>query len=54
MAKMGRPKKDVIRNNQVMIRFTDDEYQKLKECAEKSSLTMAEILRRGIKDILDP
>ena len=53
MAKIGRPKKDVVRNNQVMVRFTDDEYKKLKECTQKSNLTMAEILRQGIKDIIN-
>ena len=51
MAKMGRPKKEETRSNAVMVRFTDKEYQKLKEHAEKTELTIAEIVRYGVKDI---
>ncbi len=52
MAKMGRPKAEEPRRNQVMVRFTDKEYQKLKERAEEKNLTIAETIRDGIKKIL--
>ena len=52
MAKLGRPKKDVHRENAVMVRFTDVEYEKLKDCATQSNLTVAETIRKGIADII--
>lgn len=52
MAKMGRPRKVEHRVNQVMVRFTDSEYQLLKERAEQTNLTIAEIVRHGVDDIV--
>lgn len=52
MAKMGRPKKEETRSNAVMVRFTDKEYQKLKKHAEDTELTIAEIVRYGVNDII--
>jgi hypothetical protein len=52
LAKLGRPKKDVHRENAVMVRFTDAEYEKLKDCAAQSNLTVAETIRKGIIDII--
>ena len=53
MAKMGRPKADEPRRNQVMVRFTDKEYEKLKECAEENNLTITETVRKGVEEMLD-
>ena len=53
MAKMGRPKTDEPRKNQVMVRFTDKEYQKLKDCAKKNNLTITETVRKGVEGMLD-
>ncbi len=53
LAKMGRPKTDEPRRNQVMVRFTDKEYQKLKECAKESNLTITETVRKGVEGMLD-
>lgn len=52
MAKIGRPIKAEHRDKTVMVRFTDREYQKLKKCAEKSNLTVAETVRKGIHTII--
>jgi hypothetical protein len=52
LAKMGRPKKEETRSNAVMVRFTDKEYQKLKKHAEDTELTIAEIVRYGVNDII--
>lgn len=52
MAKMGRPKVDDPRRNKVLVRFTDAEFQKLKECAEKENLTITETVRLGLKEML--
>lgn len=53
LAKMGRPKTDEPRRNQVMVRFTDKEYRKLKECAEKNNLTVTETVRKGVGQMMD-
>ncbi len=53
MAKMGRPKTDEPRRNNVMVRFTDREYQKLKDCAKKNNLTITETVRKGVELMLD-
>jgi len=45
LAKMGRPKSDEPRKNAVMVRFTDNEFKKLKKCAEEDNLTIAETVR---------
>ncbi len=49
MAKMGRPKADNPRTNCVLVRFTDDELDQLKERAEKYNLTIAETVRKDLK-----
>ena len=53
MAKMGRPKVEEPRRNKVMVRFTDKEFQKLKECAENFNLTITETIRKGVEKMLD-
>lgn len=53
MAKIGRPKAEEPHNNKVMVRFTDKEYQKLKERAKKENLTIAETARKGIEHMLN-
>ena len=53
MAKMGRPKTDEPRRNNVMVRFTDKEYQKLKDCAKKNNLTITGTVRKGVEMMLD-
>lgn len=49
MAKMGRPKVENPRTNCVLVRFTDDELDQLKERAEKYNLTIAETVRKDLK-----
>ena len=53
MAKLGRPKSDNPKNNRVMIRFDQDEYEQLKKCAEDNNLTITEAVRKGVKQMLD-
>ena len=52
MAKMGRPKTDEPRRNQVMVRFTDKEYRELKECAEENNLTITETVRKRVEQMM--
>ena len=53
MAKMGRPKVDEPRRNKVQVRFTDAEFEKLKERAEKENLTITETVRLGVDMMFD-
>ena len=45
---MGRPKKDGAKYRRVQIRLSEEEYQTLKECCEKSQLTKTNVLIRGL------
>jgi len=49
LAKMGRPKTEEPRRNNVMVRFTDKEYQELKKCADKDNLTITETVRKCVE-----
>ena len=53
MAKMGRPKAENPKKNKVMVRFDDEEFRKLKECATKNNLTITETVRKGVEQMLD-
>lgn len=54
MAKVGRPKATEPKSNKVTVRFTDLEYARLKQCAEKYNQTIAQMIRKGIKGIIQP
>lgn len=47
MAKMGRPKLDNPMSYRTQIRFTEEEHEKLKECAEKHDMTITQVIREG-------
>lgn len=49
MSQMGRPRKDDPMIHKVSIRFTESEYQRLKEYAESVNKTMTEALKDGIE-----
>ena len=53
LAKMGRPKAEAPKTNRVTVRFDDEEFRKLKECAEKNNLTITETVRKGVEEMLD-
>ena len=50
--KMGRPKKDNPRNVNVQIRYTQDEYDRLKECADRNDLPITQLIRQGTELIV--
>ncbi len=52
MAKMGRPKSDNPKNNVVVVRFTDEEMNRIKAYAEKNNLTITQMVRKGIDNLL--
>lgn len=48
MAKMGRPKSDVIKDRIVTIRMSDDEHRKLRDYSEKHQQTITETIKEGV------
>ena len=54
MAKMGRPFIDNPKASKISIRFTDEELRLLRQRAEETNQTMAEVIREGIKTIIQP
>ena len=53
MAVMGRPKLETPKKNRVTVRFDDNEFQKLQERAEKNNLTVTEIIRNCVEEMLN-
>ncbi len=53
MARTGRPKTETPKKNRVTVRFDDEEFRKLKKCAEKENLTITETVRKGVEEMLD-
>jgi len=49
MAKMGRPQADDPSLHRVTIRFTESEYQYLKQYAKTHNQTMTQALKLGIE-----
>lgn len=52
MAKMGRPSVDVPREKRVNLRFTEEEYARLKAYASKHKTTMTKVIRKQLEDII--
>lgn len=48
MAKMGRPKSDVIKDKIVTIRMSAEEHQKLRDYSENHQQTITETLKEGV------
>jgi len=53
LAKMGRPKSDEPKSARITVRFSEDEYSKLKKCADNENQTIAQFIRKAVKDVID-
>lgn len=53
MAKMGRPKLDVVKNHKVSIRLSDEEYERLKAYAKSQRTTITQILQRALEKVYE-
>lgn len=53
MAKVGRPKADVTKEKVVSVRMKPEDYDKLKQYADFSKMTVTEVVQKGISIILD-
>ena len=51
--KMGRPKMENPKTKQIPVRFTDSEYERMKERAEKDHTTVTQLIRKGVEYYLD-
>ncbi|SEG41782.1 hypothetical protein SAMN04487934_1299 [Eubacterium ruminantium] len=54
MAKMGRPKAEKPKTHKITVRFSDDEFKKLAESATDKNQTIAQTVREGLKEIINP
>jgi len=52
MARMGRPKSDNPREYKITVRLTEEEYLNLKRHIAKDNLTIAQVVKQGIGDML--
>ena len=53
MAKMGRPKLEETKGVTVSARLTQDEYNRLKEYAQKYNLTITQMIRKNILQMVE-
>lgn len=53
MAKMGRPKSDNPKEHRVTVRFTDTEYQRMKERAAKNNQTITQMIRKCLTEVIE-
>jgi len=51
MAKAGRPKADVTKQKVVSVRMMPEDYDRLKEYADSSDMTVTQVVQKGV-DIL--
>ena len=53
LAKKGRPKLDDPKSRKVSLRFTGDEYERLKQRAGQKDQTITEAIREGVRLLLE-
>jgi predicted DNA-binding protein len=46
---VARPKSETPKHNQYRLRMSDDEMEMLEQCCERTGMTKAEVIRRGIE-----
>jgi len=46
---VARPKSENPKHNQYRLRMTDEELEILEQCCERTGMTKAEVIRRGIE-----
>lgn len=49
MAKMGRPKKDITKNNIIGIRLSDEDRARLMQYASEHELTITQVVQRALE-----
>lgn len=54
MAKMGRPLSDNPMNIKKSVRFTEEEYNHLLKYAQNHNMSVTQVIRDGIRNIIVP
>ena len=52
MPRTGRPKLPNSKGERIVVRVTKDEFQKIKYYIDKNNITLAQLVRERMKDIL--
>ena len=52
MAKMGRPKVEVVKDRTITMRVTPAEYEIIKKYAQSHNLTITQVLQKGVEIVL--
>lgn len=52
MAKMGRPKAEVVRDKRIALRVTQEEHDKLIKYASKNGQSVSEVIYEEVKRII--
>lgn len=53
MAKAGRPKADVTKQKVVSVRMKPEDFDRLKEYADSSDMTVTQVVQKGVDIILE-
>lgn len=53
MARTGRPKTDNAKDKIVALRLTEEEHARLLQYADKHSLKMSDVLKKGLVDLYE-
>lgn len=53
MAKAGRPKADVTKQKVVSVRMKPEDYDRLKEYADSSDMTVTQVVQKGVDIMLE-
>ena len=53
MAKAGRPKADITKQKVVSVRMKPEDYDRLKEYADSSDMTVTQVVQKGVDIILE-
>lgn len=49
MAKMGRPRKDIVKDKQVSFRVSDEMYSKIKEYCNSNNIKMSDFFDKLLR-----
>jgi hypothetical protein len=52
VARTGRPKSDNPKEYKITVRLTEEEYTNLKKHTAKDNLTIAQVVKQGISEVL--
>ena len=53
MARTGRPKSDKPKDSRIVVRFTAEEVSRMKGYADKNGLTITDLVRKGVWNLLE-